>query len=630
MCGICGIVSGKTIDSELIRKMTSALSHRGPDDEGIYLDGKLQGTSNRLQVGLGHRRLSILDLSPAGYQPMSDEKGEIWITFNGEIYNFKDIRTQLESKGHKFKSQSDTEVIINAYKEWGTDCLHLFNGMFAFGIYDSRKNIIFLARDRVGKKPLYYAKYNGIFSFASEIKSLIQEPSFPKYIDFIALNAYFAFGYIPQDLCIFKHVRKLPPASALTYDLSRKEIKIWKYWNVPDQVNNKIPEEQLLDELEHLFEDSVRLRMISDVPLGAFLSGGIDSSLVVAMMSRLSKQPVKTFSIGFEEAKYNELKYARIVAKHFKTEHHELIVKPDAFGILPELVRQYDEPFADSSMIPTYYVSKATRDYVKVALSGDGGDELFGGYQWYWTLPTLKLINQFIPSTFRKLFGSIGYLLPSDARARRALMLFKDDILNAHITTLTQPYFKSSKRREFLSASILKKLKSDFNYPEQLITDLFNNGNYDFINKLTYTDFMSYLPDDIMAKVDRASMKVALETRAPFLDYRIAEFSFSKLPGNMKVKGLTKKYLLKKLARKLLPKELDLNRKMGFGIPVSEWFRGELYPTIKDILLSQKSPYFNQEYVARLLKEHKKGIEHSSRLYAILVFTMWAKEYGIK
>jgi asparagine synthase (glutamine-hydrolysing) len=617
MCGIVGVVQkNKAISPELILKMRDTFSHRGPDDAGVWINSDKS-------IGLGHRRLSIIDLSSAGHQPMSDEKGDIWITYNGEIYNFPQIKKELEAKGYIFKSHTDTEVVIYAYKEWGYDCLNRFNGMFAFAIYDDRNKKVFLARDRAGKKPLYYSECNGKFVFASEIKAILRDPEFPKEIDYTALNFYFTFGYIPFELSIFKYIRKLPPAHVMVYNTESCDYKIQRYWNIPEPDGRKYKEGELLDELEYLLEDAVRLRLISDVPLGAFLSGGVDSSMVVAMMSKVSSRSVKTFSIGFEEQKYNELPYARIVAEYFKTEHTELIVKSDAFGILPELVKHFDEPFADSSMIPTYYVSKLTKDYVTVALSGDGGDELFGGYSSYFGTLGNYYAAKFIPAFVRRLISGGAEILSDKFVGKRQLLRLRFNPQMAFIDRMSHSFFKDRYRKRLLNNEFLNVLGNEYGKPEKTVYDILINQNADFVNSLGITDFVSYLPEDILTKVDRMSMKVSLETRCPLLDYRVIEFAFRKVNGQYKIKHLLRKYLLKTLAKKILPKELDIKRKCGFGIPVAEWFRGELSGQVRDIILKDNI-YFNKVYIEKLLDEHKTGIDHSARLYSLLVFCIWS------
>lgn len=623
MCGIVGIVENrKIVDENLLYKMSATIVHRGPDDSGVRV-------SKDKKVGLAHRRLSIIDLSQAGHQPMSDSEEKIWITYNGEIYNFKEIRQELEKKGYKFKSQTDTEVIIYAYKEYGINCLQKFNGMFAFGIYDEKNKNIFLARDRAGKKPLYYAQYENKFVFASELKAILSDPHFPKEIDYRALNFYLTYGYIPFEFSIFQHARKLPPAHLMVYDIENGNYRIWRYWDIPQAEYRKYNEEELIEELEYLLQDAVRLRLISDVPLGAFLSGGVDSSSVVAMMCRVSNKPVKTFSIGFEEQKYNELPYAKIVADYFKTEHTELVVKPDAFGILPELVKHFDEPFADSSTIPTYYVSKMTKNYVTVALSGDGGDELFGGYSSYLGTLGNYYIDSVIPTSIREMISRAAELLPEKFVGKRQLLRLQYNPYMAFIDRMSHSYFKDRYRKKIFTSEILNILGEKYTEPEQILYSILFNSKRDFLNTLESTDFLTYLPEDILTKVDRTSMKVSLEVRCPILDYRITEFSFRKLNGNLKIRRLKKKYLLKKLAKKILPKQLNLNRKWGFAIPISNWFRGSLYKEIRSVLLDQNSSFYNKLYIERLIGEHINGIEHSGRLYALLIFAIWANEYKI-
>lgn len=620
MCGIVGIVeSKKQVDENLLRKMRDALSHRGPNDSGIWI-----GFNKR--VGLAHRRLSIIDLSSAGHQPMSDKKGKIWIIHNGEVYNFQEIRRELEKKGYRFKSNTDTEVVLYAYQEWGFDCLQKFNGMFAFGIYDGRKKQLFLARDRAGKKPLYYAQCNGKFVFASELKAILQDPEVPKKIDYRALNFFLTFGYIPFGFSIFECARKLLPAHAMTYNVETGDYKIWRYWDIPLSDGRKYGENELLQELEYLIEDAVRLRLTSDVPLGVFLSGGIDSSLVVAMMSKVSGRPVKTFSIGFAEEKYNELPYAKIVADYFRTEHTELLVKPDAFGILPELVKHFDEPFADSSMIPTYYVSKMTRGYVTVALSGDGGDELFGGYYSYLGTLVDYYIGKALPLRVRKGISRSAKLLPEKLIGKRQLLRLQYDPYRAFVDRMSHSYFNDRYRRKVLNPEIMRILREKYYEPEEVLYHMLIDSRMDFLNTLESTDFVSYLPDDILTKVDRTSMKASLEVRCPLLDYRIVEFAFKKVGGGYKINGVKRKYLLKKLARRLLPKELNLNRKMGFAVPIPEWFKGELSPHIRGILFEEKSSLFNLDYIQKLLDEHSAGINHSGRLFVLLAFCLWEKE----
>jgi len=621
MCGILGIVN-LNIKKDILIKMRDLMAHRGPDDSGLWIN-------KDATVGLAHTRLSILDLSEAGRQPMSDLEEKVWITFNGEIYNFQEIRDDLKKKGYIFRTRTDTEVIINAYKEWGTECVKKFNGMFAFGIYDDINKILFLARDRVGKKPLYYYFSGNNFVFASELKSIYLDKSIPREIDFNAANYYLTFGYIGGEFTIYKKIKKLLPGHALLLDIKNKKLNFWKYWNIRSLAqynNNIVSEEELLEEFQELFEDAVKIRMISDVPLGAFLSGGVDSSLVVAMMSKISNVPVKTFSIGFDEKKYNELPYADIVAEHFETNHHRFIVKPDAFEILPKLVRQFDEPFADSSMIPTYYVSKVTRDHVTVVLSGDGGDEVFAGYTQYLGTLGNYYACKFLPSFLRKVISKFAEFLPEKVKGKRQLMRLKYEPYRAYIDRISNAYFKINYRSKIFNNEIIKELNEKFESPEYSRLEFFDYFQNDLVNALSFSDYKTYLPDDILVKVDRTSMFVSLEVRAPLLDYRIAEFSFTKIPGSLKLKKFILKYFLKKLAKKYLPEELNINRKQGFAVPVSEWFRGTLRKQVEDILLGNKIEFFNREFIIKLLKEHNNGINHSGRLFILLVFCLWWRE----
>jgi len=619
MCGIVGVVTNsKEINRKLLFRMAEVLNHRGPDDSGIWI-------SPDKKIGLGHRRLSIIDLSEAGKQPMSDKDGKLHIVYNGEIYNYLKIRKELENKGYRFRSKTDTEVILYAYKAWGTDCLHKLNGMFAFGIYDIEKKKIFIARDRIGKKPLYWAQYKGKFIFSSELKSILCDSEFPKDIDYRALNFYLTFGYIFLDFTIFKYARKLPPAHMMVYDLENDRISISKYWNIPEQDNKKYKEEELLEELEYLLEDAVRIRLMGDVPLGAFLSGGLDSSLVVAMMYRISGGNVKTFSIGFQDKKYNELPYAKIIADYFGTDHTEFVVKPEKFDVIDELGTHFDEPFADSSLIPTYYVSKMTRKYVKVALSGDGGDELFGGYSTYIATLGNRYINKFVPFPIRKIISNCAEKISDKNKIKKQLLRLKYTTSGAFIDRISHSYFKNEYRENLLENDIKSSLSDAYFEPEKFFFDTLANSKRDFLNTLEYAHVLSFLPEDILTKVDRMSMKVSLEVRCPILDYRIVEFAFKKLNGSFKIRGGTRKYLLKKLARRILPPELDLNRKWGFVVPVSDWFRTDLNSYINNTLMSWENTFFKKNYIRKLLDEHKSGINHGGRIFVLIMFYLWYK-----
>lgn len=645
MCGICGIIKtdGTVIDPELLIEMRDTLSHRGPDDYGcVFLKRRQDSKGEKQQksflefkdveeltshdmyfttytVGLAHRRLSIIDLSLAGRQPMCNENGTVWITYNGEIYNYREIGDRLKVLGHRIKSNSDTEVIIHAYEEWGEDCLKYFNGMFAFAIYDSNKRHVFLARDRVGKKPLYYFRDNCSFLFASELKAIVKGLNRQLDIDCESLNFYLAFGYIPGLMCILKGVDKLPPAHGAVYDIEKNTIKTWQYWELPypEDDNEKYSETELVDELEYLLENSVRLRLISDVPLGIFLSGGVDSSLVTAMAAKCSSSSVKTFTISFPgSGKYDESGYAKIIADNFKTDHHILSGKENIFDTLEEITPFIDEPIADSSLLPTYLVSKLTREYVTVALGGDGGDELFGGYSHYRQALRDKDKLKYIPKSFLQIIAKIAGKLPAGIKGRNRLYSLKGGYLEENIWS--NPYFDSNLRKKLYSEKVLKELNSSLDAPEKWKLDLLSKG-YDDIDKLTRLDFLSYLPEDIMTKVDRASMACSLEVRAPWLDYRIVEFAFKKVPPKYKVNNGETRILQKRLTERLLPKELNLNRKQGFSVPMDKLLRGDKKKSFQKYL-SKHNDLFSQKEIEALVFGEMKGRKNASRLFALMIF----------
>lgn len=623
MCGICGVLYHSTerrAEKPLLQKMVSVLHHRGPDDEGIYLKG---------HIGLAHRRLSIIDLSPAGHQPMANEDGSIWIVFNGEIYNFLELREELQKKGHRFTSSTDTETIIHLYEERGVECVHDLRGMFAFAIWDERKKRLFLARDRVGKKPLVYSHTREAFLFASEIKSLLIDPSVPKDIDYTALHHYLTYQYVPSPRTIFTSIQKLPPAHILVYE--KENLVVKRYWSLSYQKKLVLP--SLQDYGEHfleLFKEAVKIRLRSDVPLGAFLSGGIDSSLVVAVMSKLMDQPVKTFSIGFEEESYNELPYAKAIAQKYETDHHEFMVRPDALEILPKLVWFYNEPFADSSAVPTYYVSKITKNYVTVTLNGDGGDESFAGYERY-LADRLAHYYSIIPRWVHdRVVKRVVDLLPSSAHRRSFLRRLKR-LLKGIAEVPERRYvrwicfFDNEMKEEIYTPSFKRQVK-DIDSVELTVEWYHKADGNDFIDKTLFVDVMSYLPEDLLVKVDIASMANSLETRSPFLDHKVMEYAAS-LPPDLKLRGMETKYLLKRTLQGLLPREILRRKKMGFGVPLDIWFRRELKEMAYDTLLSKRCRergYFRREVVQELLDEHALGkMDHSYRIWALLFLELW-------
>jgi len=627
MCGITGKIylNDKNVSKQDILIMNEKILHRGPDDGGVYI-------SPDQKVGLGHRRLSIIDLSPLGHQPMR-YLDRYEIVFNGEIYNFQEKKIELEKDGYIFKSKSDTEVIMVLYDKFGKECLTHLRGMFAFTIYDEQEKTVFCARDRVGKKPFKYYLDENVFIFGSELKAILTQKEYKKEPDYIAIHHYLTLQYCPAPLTGFKDLKKLEPAHYLFVDLKTKKVEKERYWKLDYSQKLNLSEDEWKKRIMQKLEEAVKLRMISDVPLGAFLSGGIDSSAIVALMSKFSKTPVKTFSIGFEEEKYNELKYAKIVAKKFKTDHKEFIVKPDAIKMLPQLVYQYEEPYADSSALPTYYVSKMTREYVTVALNGDGGDENFAGYGRYSVQKFGILYNKFIPFHKKIILPIVKFL---------ATLVKNTFFDRAYIfaNTLSQKYnYRYINYIRYFSNELKEKIYTD-NFKEKtknidsykIVADKFNEaGTKDKMDQCLYADFSTYLHDDLMAKVDIDSMAVALEGRSPFLDYEMLELT-AKIPFNLKLKGLNnKKYILKETLRGLVPNEVMFRPKMGFGIPIDVWFRGKLKDFAYDTLLSEKAinrGLFKKEALKALLDEHvNTKINHAYRIWALITLELWFQEY---
>jgi len=626
MCGICGKIyfdTARSVDPSLLDAMTGVLRHRGPDDRGTVVRG---------HVGLGHQRLSIIDLSSAAHQPMTNEDGTISIVYNGEIYNFLELRNQLKAQGHVFRSHSDTEVIIHLYEEKGTQCVSMLRGMFAFAIWDSREGQLFLARDRAGQKPLVYTVADGALLFASEIKSLLQDPSVATDVDTRAINHYLTYQYVPGPLTICKDIQKLPPAHSLV--MRGGNVTITPYWNL--SYKDAVPPSGLHDytrQFLDVFGEAVRIRLRSDVPLGAFLSGGIDSSAIVALMSRFTDQPVKTFSIGFEHGDYNELPYARTVSRLFNTDHTEFIVKPDALHILPGIVRHYDEPFADPSAIPTWYVAERTRQHVTVALNGDGGDESFAGYERY-VADRLAAGYVKIPRVLReKIIKKAVNVLPYREYRWSTIRRFKrfidgavDDAPYRYVQWLC--YFNHEMKQALYAPSFMRNVARD---SAALTAELYERSDAaTILEKNLFADVMMYLPYDLLVKVDMATMAHSLEARSPFLDHKVMEFAAA-LPATFKLHGLTTKYILKKAFSSLLPREILHRKKMGFGVPLNRWFRSELRPLAYDILLDSRCAgrgYFRPKAVQRLLDEHSSmRADHSYRIWALLILELWHRMF---
>lgn len=630
MCGICGRINfnpnGSPVPDDLMHRMCQTIIHRGPDSEGIF-NSQSQISNPKSQIGLGIRRLAIIDLT-TGDQPIHNEDKSIWLVLNGEIYNFQELRDGLLKKGHSFYTKTDTEVIVHLYEEYGVDCVKHLRGMFALALWDNNKGQLFLARDRLGKKPLYYAHTDKYLIFGSEMKAILANPEVKKEIDLNALDYYLTYYYIPSPLSIFKGIQKLPPASYLVCD-SNGNTKIERFWQIDYRTKHSHSKEEYSNRIMELLEESTKIRMISDVPLGALLSGGIDSSAIVGLMARNSSRPVKTFSIGFGEADYSELKYAKLVAKHFKTEHHEFIVTPKVIDILPDLAWHYGEPYADSSMLPSYYVAKETRKHVTVALNGDGGDENFAGYPRYLAQKLMSLPLARISSRVANLIiPPLGAADPKSffTRLKRFTAVAAKGADQRYLAW--QICFNTASRQQLYSPWVKESLKRT---AENYLLDIYNNARADnSLDRMLYTDVNSYLPEDLLVKMDIASMANSLESRSPFLDHKLMEFSAG-IPAHLKLKGLTLKYILKKALKGFLPDEILTRGKMGFGVPISRWFRGELKEYLQEILSVEsirKRGYLQPEPIQNLINQHLAGrVDHGARLWTLLTLELWCQKY---
>ena len=639
MCGIIGFISKDNFNyfKRMLPQAVLSLHHRGPDDSGFFYDEKIG-------LGLAHRRLSIIDLSSAGRQPMTSD--DVSIIYNGEIYNFKKIRKILEEFGHKFKSNTDTEVVLKSYMQWGVDCLEKFIGMFAFAIWDGRKRRLFLARDRIGIKPLYYHFSNGTFLFASELKAFMAFNIFNKDIDSDSIPLFLHYLYIPAPGTVFKNTFKLLPGHFLIYE--NNTIKTNSYWQYPDvkgELNNfELNEEEKLQQLDDILTQAVSDRMISDVPLGALLSGGIDSSIVVALMQKVNSSPVRTFSIGFKEKGYNEAKWAAKVARHLGTDHTELYVTPkEATEVIPMLPGMYDEPFADSSAIPTFLVSKLTRSHVTVALSGDGGDEQFAGYVRYWSTKSIARGLQYFPVPVRGFISDLLKSIPlswieSCYLPFRGILPQQFRVANFPdkwqklISLMRQTQISELYRRTIClwSENELLDLIGARLPGSQYENTFRETEGQQIISRLMRVDQKTYLPDAMLTKVDRASMAASLEVRVPLLDHRVMEYAAS-LPENLKYRNGTGKYILKKLLAKYVPGELFERPKMGFGVPIDLWLRKELKDLLLDYLSSErlkKEGLFDHVIVEKKIKEHMSGrINRQYQLWALLMWEMWREQW---
>ena len=621
MCGIAGRFNfdpASPVDPARLAAMTSAIAHRGPDADGFY-------TSRG--IGLGHRRLSIIDLA-TGDQPLTNEDQTIWIVFNGEIYNFADVRAELVTHGHRFRTHSDTEVIVHAHEQWGDRAVERFRGMFAYALWDEPKRRLLLVRDRLGVKPMYYAASASGLTFASEIKAILEDPSAPREWSPEALDAFLTLQYIPNPQTIYRNIWKLPPAHYLVAENGRVSIR--RYWDLTFTGDGDVRrEEEYLDELDALLTESVRMRLVSDVPLGAFLSGGIDSSAVVAAMVATSSGRVVTTSVGFDEHAFNELEYARTVARHLRTEQHETIIKPDIVDLLPKLARHLDEPFADSSSVPTYYVSKAAREHVTVALSGDGGDELWAGYARHRVEQSEAAARQWLGPRAARLVGRVAHRIPLAVKGARSLRHLALPAAEACARKHAYSFFESDAREALYSRDFAGLVRDadpfvSFRVAYQACPSA------DPLDRALYVDVKTYLVDDIMTKVDKMSMAVSLESREPLLDHKLLEFAAS-VPSALKLKNGRSKYLLRRLLERRIPKSIVDRPKHGFEAPTAEWLRGPLAPMVDDLLLDgrlRSRGVFEPREVTRIWTEHRSGArDHRHRLWSLVMLELWFREF---
>ncbi len=622
MCGIAGII-GPDIKADaeaaagLIARMCGVISHRGPDDEGHYVTD---------EVAIGMRRLAIIDVA-TGRQPISNEDGSVWIVFNGEIYNHHELRRELIERGHQFTTRSDTETIVHLYEEEGERCVERLRGMFGLAIWDWRNRSLFLARDRAGKKPVHYALIGDTLVFGSEIKSLLQYSKLTREVNHEALSDYLSFGYIPDPLTAFKGIYKLPPGHTLTF--RDRTIRTRQYWdfNYPEvserNLGSGVTESDYIARLRELLAEAVRIRLESEVPLGAFLSGGIDSSTVVALMAREIGRPVQTFSIGFNESSFDELKYARLTAERYRTDHHEFIVTPEIARIVEEIVWHHDEPFADVSSIPTYIVSKMAREHVTVVLSGDGGDEVFGGYERY-IIEEQRRRYEHIPGFIRRnLLLNLSRALPHGAYGKRFLGNIALDAGPRYVDNIA--YFNEEAKRNLLSPELWRALEgySSATAFERLYAAPSSGSRVDH---LMYLDSKTYLPGDILVKVDRMSMAHSIETRAPLLDHKLIEYAQT-IPSSFKLRDLETKYIFKQAVLDLVPPEIIDRPKKGFDVPIRHWFNHELREMLDDILTDSRTRsrgYFNHDAVIRILNDHRRGVRDQARhLWGLLILELW-------
>lgn len=621
MCGIAGKIyfnQNQIVSAEEIKMMTNCLAHRGPDDSGIFIDG---------QIGLGHKRLSIIDLSTAGHEPMSDDTGKIQLTFNGEIYNFQELRRDLEKEGIKFKSKTDAEVIIYLYKKYGTDCLKYLRGMFAFAIWDSEKQILFLARDPLGKKPLKYYYDKNCFIFASELKAILTNKEVEKEPDWSAIDEYLTYKYVPAPKTGFKNIFKLPPASFMIVK-PNGELTTKKYWHLDFSNKLDISELEWQQKITDKLIESIKLRLISDVPLGVHLSSGIDSGLIAAIIAKDIGIRPKTFTIGFKEAEYDERPLAKLVAKKYHTQHQELVIEPHTVEILPQLAYQYEEPYADASALPTFYLSQLTKGYASVAINGDGGDENFAGYEryrafkmhgWLSAIPAKKILASLLADRYQQTKNK------SCQKISRLLEAYAVDQRDFYLNIIQ--YFSPAEKKLLYQSSSNNTTNSRW---RSYSVELFNEAKgFDWLDQLLYVGINSHLPDDLLAKTDVASMAHGLELRSPFLDKEFMELA-AQMPSALKMKGDNKKYILKQIAAKYLPAEITGQTKKYFDVPLDYWFRGDLKKYIEDNITDQKflDYGFNKDFILSIINDHLSHRNNrENQLWSLLMLRLWFKQW---
>ena len=623
MCGIAGFVDrdGRgsadrtSASGALVRAMCDVIRHRGPDDDGVFVgDG----------AAIGMRRLSIIDLS-GGHQPIRNEDGSVWVVFNGEIYNYRELRAELIERGHLFATDTDTETIVHAYETWGEGAFARLRGMFGIAIWDRRRHVLLLARDRVGIKPLHYAQAGGRLYFGSEIKSILAAGAVDPAIDVAALEHYLSFLYTPADSTIFEGIEKLPPGHFLRWHDGTATIE--RYWSLPREESFTGSLDEASEMLGGVLADAVRSHMISDVPIGALLSGGIDSSLVVGLMARASSRPIKTFSIGFDEPAFDELDGARRIADHFGTDHHEMVVRPDALAVVQRLVEHFDEPFGDSSAVPTWYVSQMARRHVTVVLSGDGGDELFGGYDRYLPNARVQRFDAVAGSIGRRAAATTWPLLPHGATGKNFLRHVAQNQAGRYVESVS--FFQPDEMQALLSPDVRERLGSG-SAAATAVERFAETAHLSWPSRMMRFDFETYLPEDILTKVDRMSMAHSIESRVPLLDHNVVSFAAS-LPPHMKLRGRDRKRVLKQAAASVLPAEVFTRPKHGFGVPIGAWFRSPLRDFVVDTLQSPRARqrgYFEAPFVDRVVREHLSGRrDHTLRLWQLLMFELWHREY---